>query len=211
MDIIQLLFVAITLIISISLHEYAHARMADRLWDPTPRLQWRLTPNPIAHIDPLWFILVFIIGFGWGRAVEYNPRYLKHPLRDELQIALAWPAMNILLTIGWMVILTLYQSLSGMGNVLILWGGDLVTLFWLQFCYMNIALAVFNMIPIPPLDWYRLVKIRFPSVFYKIEMYGQYVFLGIALLTLSGAFWPFVSTVSQWIFTVLYSIVSLFL
>ena len=83
------LFLAIIFIVSISLHEYAHAWMANRLGDPTPRNQGRLTPNPMVHIDWIGFILIFLIGFGWGRAVQYNPHYLKNPLWDELKIALA--------------------------------------------------------------------------------------------------------------------------
>jgi len=83
------LFSAIIFVISISLHEYAHAWMANRLGDPTPRLQGRLTPDPRVHIDPIGFLLIFLIGFGWGRAVQYNPNYLKNPLQDELKIALA--------------------------------------------------------------------------------------------------------------------------
>lgn len=208
---ISYLFIAIILIISISLHEYAHAWMANKLGDPTPRVQGRLTPNPLVHIDPLGFILVFLIGFGRWRAVEYNPHYLKHPLRDELKIALAWPAMNILLTIWGMIILTAYQSAMWLGNVVLLWGGDIVTMFWLQFCYMNIALAVFNMIPLPPLDGYRLLKIRYPSAFYTIESYRQYTFIIIGVLSVSGVFGPFVSGVSHIVFDLLYSIISLFL
>jgi Zn-dependent protease len=86
---IDTLLIAIIFVISITLHEYAHAWMANRLGDPTPAQQGRLTPDPRAHIDPLGFILIFLIGFGWGRPVIYNPYYLKDPLRDELKIALA--------------------------------------------------------------------------------------------------------------------------
>ena len=212
MIITDYIFTAIILLISISLHEYAHARMANRLWDPTPRMQGRLTPNPLVHIDFLGFLLIFIVGFGWWKAVEYNPRYLKNPLRDELQIALAWPAMNILLTIGGMIILTTYQSVLWLGNILLLWWWDMVTHFRLQFCLMNIAFAVFNMIPIPPLDGYRLIKIWFPELFYKIESsYSQYFFIVIALLSISGVFGPLVGSVSHWIFFLLYSVLSVFL
>ncbi len=199
------LFLAITFVISISLHEYAHAWMADRLWDPTPRLQGRLTPNPVAHIDPLGFILIFLIGFGWGRAVQYNPNYLKNPLREELKIALAWPAMNILLSIWAIIILIVYQLSTGMMD-------DLATSFWMQFAFLNIALAVFNMIPMPPLDGYRLVKVFAPRFVMSIEQYGQYIIRWFVLLFIrgpwSGLLHSYIVGVSSWIFSGLYMIIS---
>jgi len=215
MERVHLLFTAIILIISISLHEYAHAWMANRLWDPTPKIQGRLTPSPLAHIDPIGFVLVFLVGFGRGRPVQYNPQYLRHPLKDELQIALAWPAMNIILTIGGMFVLIAYQSIFLAKDIIILWWGDLVTTFWMQFCFMNIALAVFNMIPMPPLDGYRLIKIFFPDIVWRIEWYGQYILLGFVLLFIRGpGSWllqQYITWVSSWIFNFLYSIISVFL
>lgn len=200
------LFLALIFIVSISLHEYAHAWMANRLWDPTPRNQGRLTPNPIAHIDPVWFILIFLIWFGWGRAVQYNPHYLKNPLWDELKIALAWPAMNILLSIGAIIILIIYQLIAGAGQ-------DLVTAFWMQFAFMNIALAVFNMIPIPPLDGYRVIKVFAPRLMTQVEQYGQYIILWFALLFIrwpgSGLLQSYISNVSWLIFGLLYGLLSL--
>ncbi|MDP2669794.1 MAG: site-2 protease family protein [bacterium] len=85
----ELISLAITFVISISLHEYAHARASTKLGDPTPKLQGRLTPNPLKHIDPIGFLLIFIIHFGRGRPVIINPAYYKHPLRDELLVSLA--------------------------------------------------------------------------------------------------------------------------
>lgn len=199
------LFLAIIFVISISLHEYAHAWMANRLGDPTPRNQWRLTPNPKAHIDPLGFILIFLIWFGWGRAVQYNPHYLKNPLRDELKIALAWPAMNILLSIGGIIILLTYQLFIGPGQ-------DLVTMFFVQFALLNIALAVFNMIPMPPLDGYRVIKVFTPKLMSKVEQYGQYLLIWFLLLFIrgpgSGLLQAYISGVSQFIFHFLFMIIS---
>lgn len=200
------LFSAIIFIISISLHEYAHAWMANRLGDPTPHLQGRLTPNPIAHIDPVGFILIFLIWFGWGRAVQYNPNYLKHPLQDELKIALAWPAMNIILSIIAIIVFMTYQYFTGKSD-------DLASTFWMQFAFMNIALAVFNMIPMPPLDGYRLVKVFAPNFVSSIERYGQYILIGFVLIFIrgpgSGLLHSYIVGVSNWIFNLLYTILSL--
>lgn len=200
------LFSAIIFVISISLHEYAHAWMANRLWDPTPRLQGRLTPDPRVHIDPLGFILIFLIWFGWGRAVQYNPHYLKNPLQDELKIALAWPAMNIILSIGAIILLIVYKLLTGESQ-------DLASTFWMHFAFMNIALAVFNMIPMPPLDGYRLVKVFAPKLVASIEIYGQYIIRWFVLIFIrgpwSGLLHSYIVGVSSWIFSILYMIFSL--
>ena len=83
------ILIAIVLVVSIGLHEYAHAWTANRLGDPTPRLQGRLTPNPLAHIDYVGFLMIFLIGFGWGKPVYTNPGYFRHPVRDDFLVAMA--------------------------------------------------------------------------------------------------------------------------
>lgn len=200
------LFSAIIFVISISLHEYAHAWMANRLGDPTPRLQGRLTPDPRAHIDPIWFILIFLIWFGWGRPVQYNPDYLNNPLQDELKIALAWPTMNILLSIWAIILLIIYKLVTWSTN-------DLASTFWMKFAFMNIALAVFNMIPMPPFDGYRLVKVFAPKFVTSIEQYGQYIIRWFVLIFIrgpwSGLLHNYIVGVSSWIFSILYMIFSL--
>ena len=108
--IIQYVFLAVILAVSIGLHEYAHAITSYRLGDPTPKLQGRLTPNPLAHLDPLGFLLIFVIHFGRGKPVEINPRYYRHPARDELLVALAGPATNIILGVVGILITLLYAK-----------------------------------------------------------------------------------------------------
>ena len=179
--------------------------MADRLGDPTPRNQGRLTPDPRSHIDPVWFILIFLIGFGWGRAVQYNPYYLKNPLRDELKIALAWPATNIILSIIAILILIIYNLFIGVGQ-------DLVTTFWMQFAFLNIALAVFNMIPMPPLDGYRIIKVFAPQFMTKVEQYSNYILIFFLFIFLrgpgSGVLQSYIVGVSSFIFNILYTVIS---
>jgi len=93
----SLLFVAAALLSAITVHEFAHAFMAERLGDPTPRLQGRLTLNPLAHLDPLGTLMLFIIGFGWGKPVQFDPYNLKNPRRDAALISFAGPLSNIIL------------------------------------------------------------------------------------------------------------------
>lgn len=158
-QIIYYVFLAIILLVSIGLHEYAHARTSYKLWDPTPVLQWRLTPNPLKHIDVVWFLSVFLIWFGWWKPVQINPTYYKNPVRDETITAFAWPAMNLVLAFLGMFIMMAYGKIVWMWVQDLLVGWDYVVIFWQLFIKINIVLAVFNMFPLPPLDGYRLVKI----------------------------------------------------
>ncbi len=188
----QLIYLAITFVISISIHEFAHARTSTKLWDPTPKLQGRLTPNPLVHIDPIWFILIFIIWFWRGRPVIVNPSYYKNPIRDELLVALAWPISNIMLAFAGTIFMHIYMLLVGVEN-LYAWT-DPVIQFWTVFWWLNVALAVFNMIPIPPLDWYRLLVFFFPKSQAFLQKYTMY--FGVILLWL--IFLPWVSHILMW-------------
>ena len=182
-DSIQLISIWVTFIVSISLHEYAHAYVSDRLWDPTPRLQGRLTPNPLVHIDPLWFVLIFLINFGRWRPVQVAPSYYRHRLRDELLVAVAWPIVNVLLwSLAACVVLVLARI--QWPEVLFTWESALLQFRYL-FGWINMWLAVFNMIPLPPLDGYRVLKYLYPRAWYRLEEHWKVigiVFLALLLL-----------------------------
>lgn len=153
------------LIISIGIHEFAHAFTAYKLGDSTPKLQGRVTLNPFAHIDPLGLLLVVIAGFGWGRPVEFDIYNLRNPKRDVLLIALAGPLSNIALAF----LIHLYGSFYGLDAVLN------------QLLYLNLVLAAFNLIPIAPLDGFNIVTGLLPyDVAYKwrdLEPYGIFILL----------------------------------
>jgi Zn-dependent protease len=164
-SIINLIILAIILAISIGLHEYAHAWASTKLGDPTPKLQGRLTPNPLAHIDPVGFVLIFLIHFGWWKPVQINPSYYKNPARDEFLVAMAGPASNIIMAILGIIFLKLY-----VGNLMLLsWTSNMFTLFWMQFVFLNIGLALFNLLPIPPLDGRKIVKLFVRNAAIKLE------------------------------------------
>jgi Zn-dependent protease len=145
-----LLFSIIVLIISAVAHEMAHGYAADMLGDPTPRLQGRLTMNPVKHLDPIGsFLLPFLtynVGgfiFGWAKPVEFNPYNLKHPKRDEIIIALAGPLTNAVIAVAF--------------GLLVRFAGDIglsvaTTTLAAAVVTVNLSLMVFNLIPIPPLD-----------------------------------------------------------
>ena len=195
MDPITLINLSLVFIISIWFHEYAHAWSAHKLWDNTPLLQWRLTPNPLKHIDPIGFLMIFLIHFGWGKPVEIMPTNFKNPIRDELIVSLAWPASNLLMATIWaftFVLLFKYEALN-----------DMTTSFLNLFIYINIALAIFNLIPIPPLDGYRIIKFMNPRLWFQMEQYSMY--FGLALLLLIFLPWNFIWTFIKAVVNPIYS------
>jgi Zn-dependent protease len=158
-DLTQILIVLFVLITSLSVHEAAHAFAADRLGDSTARQLGRLSLNPAVHIDPIGTLLFPLIAFltnvpliGWAKPVPVNQRFLKHPKRDFALIAAAGPASNLVLAAIGAAALSIARNLAGPGDIV---GGaltgPLVQLFFL-FAIVNVLLAVFNMIPVPPLD-----------------------------------------------------------
>ncbi len=140
-DPLQFVIIFGGLVIAIGLHEAAHCYMADYLGDPTPRSLGRTTLNPLAHLDPMGTLVILVTGvFGWGKPSPFDPYNLQNPRRDIALIALAGPATNILLAIVLSVVLRLVSVPGQVIQVLLF----LITL--------NINLALFNLIPVPPLD-----------------------------------------------------------
>jgi Zn-dependent protease len=158
-DLTQVLIVLIVLITSLSVHEAAHAFAADRLGDSTARQLGRLSLNPAVHVDPIGTILFPLIAFltnvpliGWAKPVPVNQRFLKHPKRDFALIAAAGPASNLVMAGIGAVALAAARAAAGPGDIAA--GAVMRPLaqLLLVFTYVNVLLAVFNMIPVPPLD-----------------------------------------------------------
>ena len=177
-DPISVLITLTIIIISLSVHEAAHAYSAYWFGDITPKLQERLTLNPMAHVDPFGLLFIVLAGIGWGRPVQFNPYNLKNPRRDGAIIAVAGPLSNILLAFLGVV---LYIVLSTLGLIDIS-----VVQILRQFIFLNIALAVFNMIPLEPLDGFKVVAGLLPGhlalQWHETARYGIYVLL-ILLIT----------------------------
>lgn len=197
----------IALIISIILHEMGHAHAANALGDPTARLQGRLSPNPLVHIDPLGSVIIpgllmFMnagILFGWAKPVPYNPYNLTNQKWGEALVALAGPAVNVLLAVIFAIIIRF-------GDLLTL-PDSFISLSW-YIVYINILLALFNMLPFPPLDGSKILSAILPyplSMQYQkfirfAEQYGIFVmfaFIFIFINFFSGPFFVFVSGVVE--------------
>lgn len=137
---LQFIFWIIALLVAITVHEFAHAWTAVRLGDPTPKLQGRLTLNPIAHMDPLGTLMLLLVRFGWGKPVQFDPFNLQNPKRDAAIISLAGPVSNLFLAAMLSIIVNLIGPFSIISAMLI------------PIIFLNVILAVFNLVPIHPLD-----------------------------------------------------------
>ena len=178
-----LMSVAIVVFLTLPVHEFAHGFIADKLGDPTPRYQGRLTLNPIAHIDPIGAIGILLFGVGWAKPVGINASYFKNPKWGMALTALAGPVANVIMafiSLLLMNILYYFNSLSG-GFYLLL-----VTFFW-YVSYINVYLSVFNFIPVPPFDGSRILFAFLPTKYYfSIMRYERYIFIGILVVLYLG-------------------------
>jgi Zn-dependent protease len=170
----------ITLVVALSVHEFAHAWTADQLGDDTPRLQGRLTLNPLAHLDPLGSVMLVIAGFGWARPVVVNPYQLQRRSPAAMMlVAIAGPFSNLLMAIVAAIpfragLLTLSLSSSFTAELLA------------QFIFINLILMFFNLIPISPLDGEKVADYFLPPggqrLLDSIRPYGPFMLLGLIVL-----------------------------
>ncbi|MFA6532425.1 MAG: site-2 protease family protein [Patescibacteria group bacterium] len=167
-----------SLLVAITIHEFSHAWASDYLGDPTPRLQGRLKLNPLVHIDNIGMLFLLFFGFGWGKPVEFDPYNLKNPRRDAAWISIAGPSSNFILAIILALLLKLFIFLQL--NFLIIIGG----IIFVPMIRMNIVLGVFNLLPIHPMDGFKIVEGILPEEkareWASLQRYGM-IFL-IALI-----------------------------
>lgn len=163
-------------------HEYAHALVATKLGDQTARLSGRLSLNPMRHIDPLGALMIVLVGFGYAKPVPVNPRNFKNPKVGMAWTALAGPGANLVMAIVFLLLKNIIL-LFPTSNPIVL----ALAYFFIFAASINIGLAVFNLLPIPPLDGSRILQLIIPSKYYfKFLQYERYVVIVVFVLLLTG-------------------------
>lgn len=176
----------IGLLIAITVHEFAHAITADKLGDPTPRLQGRVTLNPLAHLDPVGTIMLLLVGFGWGKPVNFDPHNLRDPRKDAAIISFAGPTSNILLA-------------TILGIITKLVASPLIASLLYPLIYINLVLAIFNLVPVFPLDGEKIlsgilprnISFEFQSI---MQRYGTFILIFLILPVFGSS--PIISLIS---------------
>lgn len=173
-DPLTFLLLSVSLLGAISLHEFAHAYAADLQGDRLPRAMGRVSLNPARHLDVLGTLMIFLVGFGWGKPVEFRPQALSSKRFGAAIVALAGPAMNLALALVGAFAFVASRNASVSGTL---------TLFFGLFASINILLAVFNLVPLPPLDGSRLLTIFLPpnrqNIIYFLDRYGFIILLAL--------------------------------
>ncbi|MCC8022403.1 MAG: site-2 protease family protein, partial [Clostridiales bacterium] len=156
-------------------HEFAHAYTASRLGDPTPRAQGRLTLNPMAHLSPMGTLMIFLVGIGFAKPVQINMRNFKKPRQGMAMVALAGPVSNLIMSFlsvfcYYFIVFLYYQGAMSYDLA------QALSMFFGYVASVNIWLAIFNLIPIPPLDGSRILNLVLPArTYYKLMEYEQYI------------------------------------
>lgn len=180
LDIVYKLLMIPAILVAFTFHEYAHAITADRLGDKTPRFQGRLTLNPIAHIDPIGFIMILVMNFGWAKPVQTNPSAYKNYYKDDLKVSLAGPLANLVIGFIFAFLSILYMRFSPIqGGV-----NDIIATILYITGQLNCMLFFLNLVPIPGFDGFHIVRDLFPKFFYNLSdsIYRYQILLFMALL-----------------------------
>ena len=179
--ILSMLIMLPGIIVGLSFHEFAHGFVSYKLGDPTPKIQGRVTINPMAHIEPVGFIALLLCGFGWGIPVSIDPTYYKHKRRDELLVSLAGVVMNLIIAVVFAFFRRLLFAAGIEGSDL----GDILIRIFVQVAIINLVLMIFNLIPVPPLDGFGIITqifdLRKYDWYYKVYNNGFYILLVLIL------------------------------
>jgi len=201
-----LLLIAPPILLALTFHEYAHAYVANRHGDDTAKQKGRLTLNPLAHLDPLGTIMIFIVHFGWAKPVPVNPYRLRNPKKDMLWISAAGPLANMALALMSGISLRIIFAIVRAPDQHSIIGVFIFMVF--MSLQINLALAIFNVLPIAPLDGskilFGLLPAKYENAIYFLERYGPFILIGSIIFgratgvpILGGLIWPFVGFFSK--------------
>ncbi|MCM2264327.1 MAG: site-2 protease family protein [Desulfuromonadales bacterium] len=189
---LKLSIMLVPALLAVTFHEVAHGYAAERCGDPTARLLGRLTINPLRHLDPIGTLALLLLGFGWARAVPINPGNLRRVRQDMILVSLAGPGANLILAIFCALCLRWGMALTGANPVdsHALSFGEPISLMAAFGLYINIILALFNLLPIPPLDGGRVLlsvlPIKLADKLRRVEPFGL---LLIVFLVFGTSLW----------------------
>ncbi|WP_022660704.1 site-2 protease family protein [Paucidesulfovibrio longus] len=183
---LQISIIALPLLVALTFHEVAHGMVAYRLGDPTAKLMGRLTLNPLKHLDPLGTLIFFIAHVGWAKPVPVNPRYFKNPRKGMLLVAVAGPAANFALALGFAALYHLFGSIEIPGRDSLLYNILYPTVLICQTgVLVNLILGIFNLMPIPPLDGSNILAGVLPpglaARYMSLSRYGVFLILGLVV------------------------------
>ena len=172
----------VVIFITLPIHELAHGFVANKLGDPTARYLGRLTFNPLAHVDYIGAFSIIVFGFGWAKAVPVNMGNFKNPRRDMAITALAGPVSNLLMALVCNIIVCLFVYVIGFKSIVLYY----IVMFFNYISQISVSLAVFNLIPIPPLDGSRIISAFLPPrIYYNLMRYERYFFMLLIVLMAS--------------------------
>lgn len=178
------------IVIGLAFHEYAHALAAYKLGDPTPKMQGRVTVNPLVHIDPLGFIALIFAGFGWGVPVQINPSNFRHRRRDEFMVSIAGVAMNLLIAVVFALIAKALIMFLGESFISTSPLGDALWKIIINVILINLVLMIFNLIPCPPLDGFSIISeifnIKHTEAYWTLYRYGDWILIGLIIFGITG-------------------------
>jgi Zn-dependent protease len=171
------------ILIGLTVHEFCHAWMSHRCGDTTAKEMGRVTLNPLKHIDPLGFLMLLLVGFGWAKPVQFNPQNLRNPKYDVIKIALAGPFSNAIIAMILSCIFSLVINLGVTGG-----GAAMQTTLeiFIYAIFINWGLFVFNLIPLPPLDGSHIFFFplrKYPKIYYNFYRYGTYILFALIILS----------------------------
>ncbi|MBR2784876.1 MAG: site-2 protease family protein [Clostridia bacterium] len=187
---ITFLYTLPALVLSLSIHEYAHAWVAYKLGDISQKIRGRLTLNPLAHIDPIGFIAIVLVGVGWGKPVTVDDRNFKDSRKGMMLTSLAGPASNLLLAILVTIILKLLMVFGVMNSIINSNTGNIILNMLLYVIQFNIVFGIFNLIPLPPLDGSKVLAYFLPQrargFMYTLERYSFIIIMIIYFTNLTS-------------------------